>query len=191
MTNGEYPDEETTLSVDDDDYEDDASTEPTDASAETGSSAAEPNENVGVEGVEEKEKEEPQTHPQPSSKAESESHTYGANSQQLTDERRAAVAEDTSSESDSTSSTESSDSVGLLEGGLTKHELIAFVGGFIASYALAAIFYWGIIISGGFSDVPTAMWVLLAVVVLAPLALMFGLRETSSIAGTLLNRGSR
>lgn len=159
MTNGGYPDEETAMSVDDDDVE------------ETDSN-----------GSEEPDESEPQDNTQ--------SHNYGANSQQLTDERRSAVESDGSG-SDGRSEESDPDSVGLLQGGLTKHELIAFVGCFAASYALAAIFYWGIITSGGISDVPLQMWVLMGVVVLSPLALMFGLKETSTIADTLLNRGSR
>lgn len=166
MTNGGYPDEETSLSVDDDD-----DVEPDSTGTSEASDGSEPQE-------------------QSQAQDEPKRHTYGANSQQLTDSRKDAVESQSQSGSDSSSDSES-DSVGLLEGGLTKHELIAFVGGFVASYALAAVFYWGIIISGGFSDVPMAMWVLLGVVVVAPLALMFGLKETSNIAGTILTRGRR
>lgn len=82
------------------------------------------------------------------------------------------------------------DGHGLISDGLTQHELIAFISSFLGSYALAGLFYWGML-SSGIQNTPTQMWILLGILVLAPLALMFGLQQTSGVANVILNRGSR
>ena len=197
MTNHGFPDDETALSVDDEGDPPEPHVDPP----------------AAPQGPDEAAEEQVHT--------DDRSHSHGANDNELITSRRAFLGgksrataesageasgetEEPSPGSDSGSDTDSStdgsrdDRVvdtesganGFITDGLTQNELIAFISGFLGSYGLAAMFYWGML-STGLESTPAQMWILLGILVLAPLALMFGLQQTSGVAGTILNRGSR
>lgn len=86
-------------------------------------------------------------------------------------------------ETDQTGTEPADDQMAFIENGLTKNEAIALIGVTVPSYALAA-FILQQMNSHGIHHAPPALWVVFGILVIIPIALLFG----TSLATRLLEQ---